>query len=85
VLLTLARARLEDARTGVAPEERGWIYASRLADMLQYTLERLNLEIFRARSLFAKLGFADATRLIERRTVSRQLRIGVSGLHVIRR
>lgn len=85
VLLTLARARLEDARSAVAPEEQGWIYASRLADMLQYTPERLNLEIFRARSLFAKLGFADATHLIERRTVNRQLRIGVVGLHVTRR
>jgi len=82
VLLTLARIRLEDARSGMVPEEQGWIYASRLADMLQYTLERLNLEIFRARSLFAKLGFADATHLVERRTVNRQLRIGVPGLHV---
>lgn len=82
VLLTLARARIEDARSGVAPAEQGWIYASRLADMLQYTPERLNLEIFRARSLFAKLGFSDATHLVERRTVNRQLRIGVAGLHV---
>jgi hypothetical protein len=84
VLLTLARIRLEDARSGVTPEEQGWIYASRLADMLQYTPERLNLEIFRARSLFARLGFADATQLIERRTVNRQLRIGVAGLQVRR-
>jgi hypothetical protein len=84
-LLTLTRTRLEDARTGVAPQEQGWIYASRLADMLQYTPERLNLEIFRARSQFAKLGFIDATHLIERRTVNRKLRIGVSRLHVIRR
>jgi hypothetical protein len=53
--------------------------------MLQHTPERLNVEIFRARSLFAKLGFADATHLVERRTVSRQLRIGVIGLHVTRR
>jgi hypothetical protein len=85
VLLTLARARLEDASSEVVTEEHGWIYASRLADMLQYTPERLNLEIFRARSLFAKLGFADAANLVERRTVNRQLRIGVAALHVHRR
>lgn len=84
VLLTLARARLEDARRGLPPEEQGWIYASRLADMLRYTVERLNLEIFRARSLFAKLGFADAAHLIERRTATRQLRIGVGRVHVTR-
>ncbi|HEX7840707.1 MAG TPA: FHA domain-containing protein [Kofleriaceae bacterium] len=84
MLLTLARARLKDARTSVAPEEQGWIYASDLADMLQYSPERLNLEIFRARSLFAKLGFADSAHLIERRTASRQLRIGVARLDVTR-
>jgi hypothetical protein len=84
VLLTLARARLEDARSEVVREEQGWIYASHLADMLHYTPERLNLEIFRARALFAKLGFVDATNLVERRSVNRQLRIGVAQLHVTR-
>jgi hypothetical protein len=84
VLLTLARARIEDARDGLAAGEQGWIYASDLARMLQYTAERLNLEIFRSRSLFAKLGFADATELIERRPATRQLRIGVARLQVTR-
>jgi hypothetical protein len=84
-LLTLARSRLEDARIGVASEEQGWLYASHLAEMLQYSPERLNLEIFRARSQFAKLGFSDATHLVARRTVNRQLRIGVSRLHVAHR
>jgi hypothetical protein len=85
MLLTLARIRLEDADSGVGPEEQGWIYASHLADMLQYTPERLNVEIFRARALFAKLGFGDPASLVERRAVNRQLRIGVMRLHVTRR
>ena len=85
MLLTLARARIADAQRGLASEEQGWLYASQLADMLRYTAERLNLEIFRARSLMAKLGFTDSTQLIERRTVSRQLRIGIARLHIIRR
>jgi hypothetical protein len=84
MLLTLARARIADAQNGIAVEEHGWIYASTLADMLQYTAERLNLEIFRARLLFAKLGFIDSTHLIERRTASRQLRIGIARLNVTR-
>jgi hypothetical protein len=84
MLLTLARARIADAQAGIAVEEQGWIYASKLADMLQYTAERLNLEIFRARLLFAKLGFTDSTNLIERRTASRQIRIGVARLYVTR-
>lgn len=84
MLLTLARARLQDERSGAPREEQGWLYASELASMLQYTAERLNLEIFRARTQLAKLGFADAAHLVERRTASRQLRIGVSRLHVAR-
>jgi FHA domain len=84
MLLTLARARIEDARAGVALDEQGWRYATDLARMLQYSAERLNLEIFRSRALFAKLGFADSAGLIERRPASRQLRIGVARLHVTR-
>lgn len=84
MLLTLARARIQDARDGVAADEQGWLYASDLADMLQYTAERLNLEIFRARALFARFGFADSAHLIERRATTRQLRIGVARLHVTR-
>jgi len=84
MLLTLARARLQDARNGVAPEEQGWLYAADLARMLQYTAERLNLEIFRARAQFAKLGIVDSAQLIERRTASRQLRIGVVQLYLTR-
>jgi hypothetical protein len=85
MLLTLARARLEDAENGIAIADQGWIYASAFAEMLQYSPERLNIEIFRARALFAKLGFVDATQLIERRASTRQLRIGVARLDVARR
>jgi hypothetical protein len=85
MLLTLARARLDDAAREIAIEDRGWMYASELAEMLQYSPERLNIEIFRVRALFAKLGIVDATRLIERRASTRQLRIGVAELRVTRR
>jgi hypothetical protein len=84
MLLTLARARLQDAGSGIPLDEQGWLYAAELADMLQYTTERLNLEIFRARALLAKLGVADSTQLIERRPGTRQLRIGVARLSVTR-
>jgi hypothetical protein len=84
MLLTLARARLDDARSGIAPDEQGWLYAADFARMLQYSPERLNIEIFRARALFAKLGFSDSTQLIERRATTRQLRIGAARLQVTR-
>jgi len=84
LVLTLARARLADAARGVAEGEQGWLYSSDLADMLDYSAERLNVEIFRARALFAKLGVTDAGQLVERRASSRQLRLGVSRLLVTR-
>jgi hypothetical protein len=84
MLLTLARSRIKDAQDGVPINEQGWVYSSALAEMLQYTAERLNIEIFRARALFAKLGFVNSTQLIERRTSSRQIRIGISRAHVTR-
>lgn len=84
MLLALARARITDASDGIAPEEQGWLHASDLADMLQYTAERLDLEIFRARSLLTGLGFADSPQLIERRVSSQQIRIGIPRLHVTR-
>jgi len=83
-LLTLARARLDDAGRGVADGEQGWLHAGELADMLGFTAERLNIEIFRARSLLAKAGVVDAPRLIERRPLGRQLRIGVARLDISR-
>lgn len=82
LLLTLARARLEDERNGVAPEEQGWIHAAELASMFRYTGDRLNIEIFRARMQLAKLGFIDSAQLIARRVSSRQIRIGVARVHV---
>lgn len=84
MLLTLARARIDDARAGIAADEQGWVYASDLAAMLRYTAERLNIEIFRARAVFARLGFADSPQLIERRPASRQLRIGIARVDVVR-
>jgi hypothetical protein len=84
MLLTLARARIRDAASGVVPQEQGWLYSSDLAEMLRYTAERLNLDIFRIRSLLAKLGCSDSANVIERRVASRQLRIGIDRLEVTR-
>ncbi len=74
LLLLLARARLADNTT--AQEDRGWVSSNELAKQLSFDLERLNLEVYRARFSLASLGVADASRIIERRAVTRQLRIG---------
>lgn len=74
LLLILARERLADA--ALAEADRGWVYSSELAKKLSFDLERLNVEVFRARAALAAVGVVDASRIIERRAVTRQLRIG---------
>lgn len=81
-LLYLARARLADA---ALPEpSRGWVYSDRAARDLSIGEGKLNLDVFRARRQLAEAGVATAGQLVERRTGSGQLRIGVGHLVVER-
>ena len=84
-LLTLARQRLADGSQPELPEsEHGWVYVDELVAQLGSTRARLNLEAHRARQLFDTLGIEGAGRIIDRRTGTRQLRIGVPRLQVER-
>jgi pSer/pThr/pTyr-binding forkhead associated (FHA) protein len=74
LLMVLARERQADHALPEA--DRGWVYSSDLAKKLSFDLERLNVEVFRARSALSSLGVVDAGRIIERRAVTRQLRLG---------
>jgi pSer/pThr/pTyr-binding forkhead associated (FHA) protein len=83
VLLTLARLRLEDQAKAELPESsHGWVDQDQLVTMLATTRSRLALDVYRARAQFADAGIADAAMIVERRTSSRELRIGVSKLAV---
>ena len=82
-LLVLARQRLADRAAGLPPAEAGWIHQEELGHMLRLDDNHLNICIHRARNQLGKLGIADAAALVERRSGSRQLRIGVSELEVI--
>jgi hypothetical protein len=48
-LVTLARRRLHDARSGVAPNRQGWFECEELAQMLKISITNLNIQIYRAR------------------------------------
>jgi hypothetical protein len=74
LLLLLARERRSDGN--LPDSDRGWVYSSDLARQMSFDLERLNVEVFRARSAFSSLSVQDAGRVIERRALTRQLRIG---------
>jgi hypothetical protein len=83
-LLLLARARLADRARGVAEPEQGWMHQDRLLDMLKIEPGHLNIIIYRGRAQLAQSGVVDAARLIERRKGTRQLRIGVEQLEIVR-
>lgn len=84
LLLTLARARLDDTDRDLPETEHGWLYVDDLWPRIASTEGHFNMFVFRARQQFAQAGFADADALIERRRGSRQLRLGVSDLRVER-
>ena len=84
-LLTLARQRVDDiARGDLQPEEEGWLYTNDLADMLGLDIGALNVQIYRARKAFEKLGLEGAADLVERRPSTGQLRLGPSRLRISR-
>ena len=82
LLVTLARARLADAH---APSSmRGWVDRDELSKKLDMDVNRMNVEIFRARKQLAALGVQGAARLVERRPGTHEIRIGVTQLEVVR-
>jgi hypothetical protein len=83
LLLTLARARLADAEDPeLPPTAQGWVYQDDLARMLRLDDNAIYLAVFRARKQLKKAGIARAASLVERRASTRQLRLGISELHI---
>jgi len=80
VLLTLARVRLRDAERGEQAASAGWIDQHELLRQLALGPEKLNLDIFRARRQFGAAGFIPAAGIVERRSATRELRLGVSAI-----
>lgn len=82
LLLTLARQRLVDSKNGDDEASAGWMYGDQLARGLQISSTQLNVDVHRVRQRFAKLPLLDPASIIERRTRTRQLRIGTGHLVV---
>ncbi|MCO4772021.1 MAG: FHA domain-containing protein [Deltaproteobacteria bacterium] len=82
LLLVLARRRLADAAEGVAESEQGWVYTNDLRKGLRITANQYYVMTHRLRREVEDLGVVDASRLVEKRTTSRQVRIGVPDLTV---
>jgi hypothetical protein len=82
LLLTLARARLEDREAGCAPSEEGWRDVETLLQMLRFEESRLNVDIFRARKAAGEAGVEDAANIVERRRYKRLLRLGTASFTI---
>lgn len=83
LLLTLARARLEDAADPALPaSEHGWLDVDRLCRMLGADERTVNTWVYRVRRLFAEAGVADPAAAIARR--KGQMRVG-SGRLIVHR
>lgn len=83
LLLTLARVRIADQKNAtISDGDAGWIHPDDLVRMLRTNENHLNVAVYRARRMFAETKVARAAGLIERRSDSRQLRIGVRNLKV---
>lgn len=82
LLVTLARARL--AAADKPPAERGWMDRDALCRMLAIDELRLNVDVCRARKQFAALGIAGAANIVDRRTGTGRIRLGVAEIEVRR-
>lgn len=83
LVLILARARLADAARGdLSRSEHGWVHAADLERDMRWDTERLNVEIYRCRRHLASLGIQGAAGVIERRSGSRTVRLGIGDVQV---
>lgn len=84
LLLYLARQRLAELEQGVPDAASGWVQRESLLSALRIDRERLNLDVFRLRRHFALAGVRDAVDVIERRSDTGQLRLGIAQLSIAR-
>lgn len=81
MLMLLARARRGDQAAGLPAANCGWLYQEDLCKGLRLDPDRLNVDVYRIRQQFAKLGLLDPGEVVQRRARSRQLRLGVPRTH----
>jgi hypothetical protein len=83
MLLELARVRQAEERSGVIPDEAGWLYADDLATRLGTSVEKLNVDIHRARQLIAQTKLVEEPEtIVQRRRITGQVRFGVSRVQI---
>jgi hypothetical protein len=83
LLLALAHARLAaEQDPSVSEIERGWVHVDDLAATLHVEPHYLSVGIYRARQQMAEAGVLNAGALIERRSSTRQVRLGTEKVEI---
>lgn len=81
-LLTLARARLQDLKQGVSDAEAGWRTSAELSKMLRCSSNQVYVSLHRIKKELETLDFGDGAAIMERRELSRQVRVRAASLVV---
>ncbi len=81
LLLALARQRLADRAEGIPDSEQGWLYTSDLRKMLHISANQFYVMSHRCKREMEQLGI-DGALILEKRTTSRQVRLGLTDLTV---
>jgi len=84
VLLELARLRLDDRSRGLSELDCGWVHTDDLLRQLGVTPQKLHVDLLRCRRQLGAAGIADSDELFERRPTSRELRLGVGQIVLLR-
>ncbi len=82
LLLLLARARRTDEGNGFPDLSCGWIHIEDLLTALQITTTQLNIDVFRIRQHFSRVGLPGVGSVIERRPRNKQIRLGVASFAI---
>jgi hypothetical protein len=82
LLLTLARRRHDDAAGGVPAPACGWLCADDWPGDPGMAAPQLNLDVYRIRDQFSRAGVVDFANIIERRPLTRELRLGTANVSI---
>jgi len=82
LLLLLARARRDDEGSGFPDLSCGWLHIEDLLTALHITSTQLNIDVFRIRQQFSRVGLPGVGSVIERRPRQKQIRLGFASFAI---
>jgi pSer/pThr/pTyr-binding forkhead associated (FHA) protein len=82
LLLILAEARLAALGSELPESEQGWLHNDELCRRIAGDISKVNVDVFRARQQLDQLGVIESHRIVERRPMTRQLRLGTAAVSI---